>query len=198
MLYISEDFDCTIAEGSLSISIWIMISVVGNAMLFGIVQNSRLQGDPLKQRITDQVSKWHYLIIRNGILRGLFIVDHLSWSPDYISEFYSSYYSAVGIYQAIRLEFQNKHFWRCCETFLYWLSSHASARIFHFEVPYWICLEKGSHDWSWIYCSVVKHHEHYYGNHFYLCWGIPFHWSWYLRSWQDSWQKSVRQTYGNL
>ena len=57
MLYISEDFDCTIAEGSLSISIWIMISVVGNAMLFGIVQNSRLQGDPLKQRITDQVSK---------------------------------------------------------------------------------------------------------------------------------------------
>ena len=127
MLYISEDFDCTIAEGSLSISIWIMISVVGNAMLFGIVQNSRLQGDPLKQRITDQVSKWHYLIIRNGILRGLFIVDHLSWSPDYISEFYSSYYSAVGIYQAIRLEFQNKHFWRCCETFLYWLSSHVFA-----------------------------------------------------------------------
>ena len=57
MLYILEDFDCTIAEGSLSISIWIMISIVGNAMLFGIVQNSRLQGDPLKQRITDQVSK---------------------------------------------------------------------------------------------------------------------------------------------
>ena len=57
MLNISEDSHYTIAEGSLSISIWIMISVVGNAMLFGIVQNSRLQGDPLKQRITDQVSK---------------------------------------------------------------------------------------------------------------------------------------------
>ena len=57
MLSNSEDSDCTIAEGSLSISIWIMISVVGNAMLFGIVQNSRLQGDPLKRRMTDQVSK---------------------------------------------------------------------------------------------------------------------------------------------
>ena len=57
MLNISEDSHYTIAEGSLSISIWVMISVVGNAMLFGIVQNSCLQGDPLKQRITDQVSK---------------------------------------------------------------------------------------------------------------------------------------------
>ena len=52
-------------------------------------------------------------------MRYLFIVDHLSWSPDYISEFYSSYYSAIGIYIAFRLEFQNKHFRRYCETFLY-------------------------------------------------------------------------------
>ena len=59
LLNISENYDYTIAERSFSISIWIMISVVGNAMLFGIVQNSRLQGDPLKRRITDQVSKCH-------------------------------------------------------------------------------------------------------------------------------------------
>ena len=55
-LNISENSDYTIVERSFSISIWIMISVVGNAMLIGIVQNSRLQGDPLKRRITDQVS----------------------------------------------------------------------------------------------------------------------------------------------
>ena len=57
LLNISENSDYTNAEKSFSISIWIMISVVGNAMLFGIVQNSRLRGDPLKRRITDQVSK---------------------------------------------------------------------------------------------------------------------------------------------
>ena len=55
-LNISENSDYTIVERSFSLSIWIMISVVGNAMLIGIVQNSRLQGDPLKRRITDQVS----------------------------------------------------------------------------------------------------------------------------------------------
>ena len=62
LLNISENSDYTNAEKSFSISIWIMISVVGNAMLFGIVQNNRLQGDPLKRRITDQVSKCHYQV----------------------------------------------------------------------------------------------------------------------------------------
>ena len=56
ILSISENSEYTATEQSLSISLWILISVVGNAMLFGIVQNSRLQGDPLKRRITDQVS----------------------------------------------------------------------------------------------------------------------------------------------
>ena len=34
---------------------WILYTIPGNALMFGIVQFDRLGGDPLKRRITDQV-----------------------------------------------------------------------------------------------------------------------------------------------
>ena len=35
---------------------WILYTIPGNALMFGIVQFDRLGGDPLKRRITDQVT----------------------------------------------------------------------------------------------------------------------------------------------
>ena len=35
--------------------IWLLIEVLGNALLIGLIQFERLGGDPLKRRITDQV-----------------------------------------------------------------------------------------------------------------------------------------------
>ena len=36
--------------------LWILYTIPGNALMFGIVQFDRLGGDPLKRRITDQVT----------------------------------------------------------------------------------------------------------------------------------------------
>ena len=35
--------------------IWLLIEILGNALLIGLIQFERLGGDPLKRRITDQV-----------------------------------------------------------------------------------------------------------------------------------------------
>ena len=37
------------------ILIWLLIEVLGNALLIGLIQYERLGGDPLKRRIIDQV-----------------------------------------------------------------------------------------------------------------------------------------------
>ena len=37
------------------ILIWLLIELLGNALLIGLIQFERLGGDPLKRRITDQV-----------------------------------------------------------------------------------------------------------------------------------------------
>ena len=37
------------------ILIWLLIEILGNALLIGLIQFERLGGDPLKRRITDQV-----------------------------------------------------------------------------------------------------------------------------------------------
>ena len=39
----------------IAVVLWILYTIPGNALMFGIVQFDRLGGDPLKRRITDQV-----------------------------------------------------------------------------------------------------------------------------------------------
>ena len=36
-------------------TLWILYTIPGNALMFGMVQFDRLGGDPLKRRVTDQV-----------------------------------------------------------------------------------------------------------------------------------------------
>ena len=40
----------------IAVVLWILYTIPGNALMFGIVQFDRLGGDPLKRRITDQVT----------------------------------------------------------------------------------------------------------------------------------------------
>ena len=47
----------TVVDKILSGIAWGLFNVPCNAMMFGLVQFDRLGGDPLKRRVTDQVSK---------------------------------------------------------------------------------------------------------------------------------------------
>ena len=48
---------CSEFEKVVCILVWLIIEVLGNGFLIGIIQFDRLGGDPLKRRITDQVSE---------------------------------------------------------------------------------------------------------------------------------------------
>ena len=48
----------TVVDKILSGIAWGLFNVPCNAMMFGLVQFDRLGGDPLKRRVTDQVSKF--------------------------------------------------------------------------------------------------------------------------------------------
>ena len=48
---------CSEFEKIVCILVWLMIEVLGNGFIIGIIQFDRLGGDPLKRRITDQVSE---------------------------------------------------------------------------------------------------------------------------------------------
>ena len=48
---------CSVFEKVVCILVWLIIEVLVNGCIIGIIQFDRLGGDPLKRRITDQVSK---------------------------------------------------------------------------------------------------------------------------------------------
>ena len=50
-----EENEASTAEKVMLGIIWIMLEIVGNGLIFGLIQFDRLGGDPLKRRITDQV-----------------------------------------------------------------------------------------------------------------------------------------------
>ena len=61
-----DDTNLTIGEKVVMIFLWVIIEVVGNGLLFGLIQFDRVGEDPLKRRIIDQVncasySFWKYL-----------------------------------------------------------------------------------------------------------------------------------------
>ena len=50
-----EENEASIVEKVMLGVIWILLEIVGNGLIFGLIQFDRLGGDPLKRRITDQV-----------------------------------------------------------------------------------------------------------------------------------------------
>ena len=51
-----EDDNLTTIEKAVTIFLWVIIEVIGNGLLFGLIQFDRIGGDPLKRRIIDHVS----------------------------------------------------------------------------------------------------------------------------------------------
>ena len=43
---------------------WLLFQVIGNGLLIGLIQFDRFGGNPLKRRITDQVSRFFCNILR--------------------------------------------------------------------------------------------------------------------------------------
>ena len=52
-----DDTNLTTGEKVVMIFLWVIIEVVGNGLLFGLIQFDRIGGDPLKRRIIDQVNQ---------------------------------------------------------------------------------------------------------------------------------------------
>ena len=54
-VFTAEDVLLNIFEKAIIVILWLMIELVGSVMLIGLIQFERLNGDPLKRRIVDQV-----------------------------------------------------------------------------------------------------------------------------------------------
>ena len=52
----------TVADKIVSGITWGLLNFPCNALMFGLVQFDRLGGDPLKRRVTDQVSQNRYVV----------------------------------------------------------------------------------------------------------------------------------------
>ena len=66
-VFTSEDVLLNISEKAIIVTLWLLIEVVGNVMLMGLIQFERLNGDPLKRRIVDQVrftkDRYNYFLL---------------------------------------------------------------------------------------------------------------------------------------
>ena len=53
--------------------LWILYVILGNALMFGMVQFDRLGGDPLKRRVTDQVKLGNdrIVLLQQGAIKSI-------------------------------------------------------------------------------------------------------------------------------
>ena len=51
------NIDLNVLQKVVLVTIWIIIQVPGNLMLFGLIHFDKFGGDPLKRRMIDQVDK---------------------------------------------------------------------------------------------------------------------------------------------
>ena len=51
----ARELDMTTIETIILLILWILVQVIGNALLFGLIIYERQGNDPLKRRIIDQV-----------------------------------------------------------------------------------------------------------------------------------------------
>ena len=59
--FVSEDLSLKIYQKIIGVIVWFSIMILGNSMLYGLIQFEKYGGDPLKRRIIDQVSKIKYI-----------------------------------------------------------------------------------------------------------------------------------------
>ena len=52
----ARELEMTTIETLILLILWILVQVIGNALLFGLIIYERQGNDPLKRRIIDQVS----------------------------------------------------------------------------------------------------------------------------------------------
>ena len=66
-VFTSEDVVLNISEKAVIVTLWLLIELVGSGMLIGLIQFERLNGDPLKRRIVDQVrfkkDRYNYFLL---------------------------------------------------------------------------------------------------------------------------------------
>ena len=66
-VFTSEDVVLNISEKAIIVTLWLLIELVGSCMLIGLIQFERLNGDPLKRRIVDQVrftkDRYNYFLL---------------------------------------------------------------------------------------------------------------------------------------
>ena len=66
-VFTSEDVLLNISEKAIIVTLWLLIELVGSVMLIGLIQFERLNGDPLKRRIVDQVrftkDRYNYFLL---------------------------------------------------------------------------------------------------------------------------------------
>ena len=66
-VFTSEDVLLHISEKAIIVTLWLLIELVGSFMLIGLIQFERLNGDPLKRRIVDQVrftkDRYNYFLL---------------------------------------------------------------------------------------------------------------------------------------
>ena len=60
-----KETDLNVVECILIVMIWILIQFLGNGLMLGLIQHERLGEDPLKRRISDQVSLVRKLSYKN-------------------------------------------------------------------------------------------------------------------------------------
>ena len=69
--------------------IWILLEIVGNGLIFGLIQFDRLGGDPLKRRITDQV-QWfksthsQKIQFQSTYINTIHFIEHQTNSNEFI------------------------------------------------------------------------------------------------------------------
>ena len=66
-VFTSEDVVLNISEKAIIVKLWLLIELVGSGMLIGLIQFERLNGDPLKRQIVDQVrftkDRYNYFLL---------------------------------------------------------------------------------------------------------------------------------------
>ena len=59
--YVSENLSLKMYQKIMVVIVWFSVMILGNIMLYGLIQFELNGGDPLKRRIIDQVSKIKYM-----------------------------------------------------------------------------------------------------------------------------------------
>ena len=88
----TQNFESSIGKYCIITLLWTLIEMIGNPLLFGLIQFERYQGDPLKRRIIDQLLTSVYFVV---IIFNLTSGNLFTWSAitDIDLNIYVSYFA---------------------------------------------------------------------------------------------------------